>query len=850
SPEGAESKEADPPAPTFRLGDALKPTHVRARLRIDPDQPGFAGEVWIDATLATTSKTIWLNARGLTIDHAEIGTQAVRTELAGTDFLGLHADTPAPAGAITIHIAYHGTFETKTSAGAFVQPVANARYVFTQFESTYARRVFPSVDEPWSKVPWQLTIEAPAKQVVVSNTGIEQEDKLDAGFVAHRFAETKPLPSYLVAFAVGPFEIVDAGLTRRAQPVRIITLAGRAAEAKWAAQITPGIVDALDDFFALPYPYEKLDIVSIPQTYGFGAMENAGMITYVESGLLIDPNDPSLVRRRNCATTLAHEIAHQWFGDLVTMSWWDDIWLNEGFATWVQGKIIAKEFPEWNAELDALDQRETALDADSLASARMIRQPVASQDDIESAFDRITYEKGASVLRMFEAAVGPDTFREGVRAYLRQHAYGNATSKDFVASISDAAGHDVGPAFATFLEQVGAPMVEVDAECKKLPMHQARYLPIGAPGDTSMPHWAVPVCAISDRGRECMELDKEGGELVDPSMGCTKWVYGNAGATGYYRVELDAGELAAIVTHGWKALSIAERLTLASDVAAMVRAGKLELGPALDLATKLAGGSPREVLAAIALAKLPARFVDGKQRKAYDAWIVKTFGARARAFGWTKKKNTLADTYDQERLRQQIVPLVADAGDATLRAQAIQLAAKWRDLPNAIRGPVIWIAASDAKTFAALAAALPKETDRNRRYELLDALGGVRDPARLKSALAFALDPKLDGREVARVLAAVRLEPATQQLLADFLREHLTAIVAALPEQARARIAGTVASACDAARRDEQASLVKDQLTSSVGGPRSVAQAIERMDQCIALRAQLAPSLAKRYGGV
>ena len=194
-----------------------------------------------------------------------------------------------PAGALTIHLAYHGTLEPKTSAGAFVQDVAGARYVFSQFESLYARRVFPSVDEPQIKVPWQLTIEAPAHDVVLSNTGVEQEDKLDGGLVAHHFAETKPLPSYLVAFAVGPFDLVDAGATRGGAPIRIAALAGRGKEAAWAAQITPGLVGSLEDFFDIPYPYEKLDIVAIPQTYGFGAMENAGMITFVESGLLVDP---------------------------------------------------------------------------------------------------------------------------------------------------------------------------------------------------------------------------------------------------------------------------------------------------------------------------------------------------------------------------------------------------------------------------------------------------------------------------------------------------------------------------------------------------------------------------------
>jgi alanyl aminopeptidase len=795
------------------------------------------------------SKTIWLDSHGLSIDVAQIAVAGekprdVRAEQSGDDFLGLHADPPLPAGALTIHLAYHGDLETKSSAGAFVQDVAGARYVFSQFESLYARRAFPSVDEPNVKVPWQLTIEAPAQDVVLSNTGVEQQDKLAGGLVAHHFAETKPLPSYLVAFAVGPFELVDAGTTRGGAPIRIAALAGRGKEAAWAAQVTPGIVGALEDFFDIPYPYEKLDIVAIPQTYGFGAMENAGMITFVESGLLVDPKDPSWTRRRNCAVTLAHEIAHQWFGDLVTMSWWDDIWLNEGFATWVQGKVIAARFPEWHAELDALDQRETALLADSLASARMIRQPVASFDDIESAFDRITYEKGASVLRMFEASVGPDVFRDGVRAYLKAHAYGNATAKDFTDAISQAAGHDVSAQFATFLDQVGAPLVRVATDCKSDPVTVTRYLPKGAPAPADQSHWQMPVCAATDQGRACAAIADGADAVLAP--GCAHWAYGNAGATGYYRVELDTDRQKALVAAAWSKLSVAERVSLSLDTAAMVKSGDIDLAAALDLSAKLASGSPREVIAGITLAQLPARFVDGKQRAAYRAWIVKTFGASARALGWTARKG---DGYDQERERAALVPWVADAGDATLRAQALQLAAKWHDLPGAIRGPVIALAAdADAKTFAKLYAALPAEKDKNHRYELLGALGGVRDPKRLEQALALTVDQTLDLKEKQALLEAVRLEPATVTVEAAFLKEHLGEILATAPEQGRARLTPIVARPCDAAGRDEIAQRITDTFTPTFGGPRAVAQAIERMDQCIALDDLLAPAIAKRFG--
>jgi alanyl aminopeptidase len=360
------------------------------------------------------------------------------------------------------------------------------------------------------------------------------------------------------------------------------------------------------------------------------------------------------------------------------------------------------------------------------------------------------------------------------------------------------------------------------------------------------------VCATTDAGNACTSISDAQGAIDLP--GCAAWAYGNAGATGYYHVAMAPADLQRLTGAGWAKLSVAERISLASDVAAMVRAGDADLGAALDLAAKLAAGSPREVVAGVQLARLPGRFVAGRQRKAYEAWIVRTFGGAARALGWRPpprirvRGSIVAETYDQERERREVVPLVADAGDATLRAQAQQLAAKWRDLPASIRGPVIAIAASDPRTFAMLAAALPKETDRPRRYDLTDAIAGVRDPARVKQALAFALDPGLDGREKTRLLEGVRREPGPIAAEQAFFRDHLDEVVASLPEQGKAKLAEIVTRACDAATRDALATRVTDTFTKTLGGPRAVAQAIERMDQCIAQKALLAPALAKRFG--
>src|SRR5262249_29468304 len=270
----------------------------------------------------------------------------------------------------------------------------------------------------------------------VSNTTISS-DREEGAQRTVVFAETKPLPSYLVAFAIGPFEYVDAGRAGSKQvPVRIVVPKGRSAEAKYAAEVSATILTRLEDYFGIPYPYDKADQVSVPVTVGFGAMENAGMVTYGQTTLLSDPASDTLDRQMGYAATAAHELAHQWFGDLVTTAWWDDIWLNEAFATWMEKKLIAEWKPECNTRVSHVYDRLGPMGSDSLVSARQIRQPIESTGDINDAFDNITYQKGAAVIGMFENWMGEAEFRAGVQKYLKQYTFKTTTSKEFLVALS------------------------------------------------------------------------------------------------------------------------------------------------------------------------------------------------------------------------------------------------------------------------------------------------------------------------------------------------------------------------------------------------------------------------------
>src|SRR5580704_13837537 len=403
---------ADGP-PKTRLAEVedIQPTSYKADLTLDPGKDTYSGSISIGMQVNKPVETIWLNQEKLSIKSAVLTSRGVEHRAhivpGGDDFVGIAFDAPLPAGLAALAIQYTGVVISKNSSGIFHQRESGNWYLFSQFEATDARAAFPCFDEPSYKTPWQLTLHVPASDAAISNTQVASENST-GGMKTLVFKETKPLPSYLVAFAVGPFEFVNAGVAGGNKvPVRIVVPKGRAAEAKYAAEVTATILTRLEDYFGIPYPYEKADQVAIPNTAGFGAMENVGMVTYEQNIILADPKTDRIGRQREYASTAAHELAHQWFGDLVTTAWWDDIWLNEAFATWMERKLIAEWKPEWQTRVAEVADKLGGEREESPNSVRKIRQPIPPKNDINNAFDDITYLKGASVIGMFESWMGP-----------------------------------------------------------------------------------------------------------------------------------------------------------------------------------------------------------------------------------------------------------------------------------------------------------------------------------------------------------------------------------------------------------------------------------------------------------
>jgi alanyl aminopeptidase len=846
-------------APKLRLPDDVRPVKYAADLTLIPGDKTFAGAIDIDVTLAKPASLIWLNATDLTIQQATIAFQPATIEPGDGDFTGLRAAKILAPGPARIHIVYQGKISEKSSAGIFQGLDGKQPYLFTQFETTDARRAFPCFDQPDFKTPWQITVHIPKEHAAVSNTSPASETGEPNGMKKVVFAPTRPLPSYLVAIAVGPFDFVDAGRAGKNRiPVRIVTPKGKAAQAKYAAEVTATIVDRLESYFGVPFPFEKCDNVAIPLTFGFGAMENAAMVTYAQNLILSDPAIDTEQRQRTYAGVAAHELAHQWFGDLVTLAWWDDTWLNEAFATWTSAKILAEWKPEWRSRLSDLNGKFGAMEADSLVAARQIRQPIRTKDDISNAFDGITYQKGASVIRMFESWVGERKFQAGVTAYLKHYSYKNARAGDFLDSIAATGQPELTRAFSTYLEQPGFPVISVTLNCSAAPalsLAQKRFLPTGSAGNAGQV-WQTPVCVryLTARGdqKECFLLDKPAAEFrLTHATACPANLSANASAAGNYITRYDSTLLAKLLAGDY--LNAAERMTLLNDLTSLLSAGAIPQADVLAAAAAYAKAPERQIVGlAQGVVAETRHFLPANLLPNYARFVQTTFGARAEQLGWSAKPGEDSDTALQ---RASIVPFVASQGDSTaLRDQARSLAAGWLKTRQGIDanmvGPVLATAAQfgDRALFDTMTAELKKTTDRQQRARILGAMGSFRDPAIARASLDMLIHSDIDIRESLALIFGPLGQPETEKLPFEFVRANYDDLLKHLPSgggmDAGAFLPFVGGSACDAASRQEFVAFFEERAPKFTGGKHNYDQVLESIRLCEAQKSARAPDIA------
>ncbi len=683
----------DPQPPQFRLPAFAAPTRYRANLTVAPNKDTLTGQIEIDFRFLQASPVLWLNADKITIQDATltVGGQNVPLKILPQpkDLVGFAFDRPIGPGAATTRIKYQGEISRKDMQGIYQVKDGDRWYIYSMFENIAARRAYPCFDEPGFKVPWQLTLNVPKDLSAFSNTPVLSETPAADGMKTVKFAETKPLPSYLVAIAVGAMDLVDAGHAgANNKAIRIIVPKGRSAEAAYVASTTPAIVNLLEKYFGIPYPYEKLDEVAVPFA-GF-AEEHPGLVTYGAGFFLFKPGQDTPAAKQLITSVMAHELAHQWFGDLVTTAWWDDIWLNEGFASWMANKIVNQYRPGWNMDIDELNRYQGAMQTDELVSSRKVRQAILSDDDIANAFDNITYDKGSALMNMFELYIGPEKFQDGVQRYLRKYSFGSATSTQFLDSI---AGGDssVLQAFSTFLDQAGVPLVTTQLKCAaggaQLQLSQERFLPRGSQGSSAQ-LWGIPFCAKYPAGastaRECtLMTGKTATMSLAKVQGCPAWVYGNAGESGYYRVRYEHGMLDKVLRDD-TALSLPERVGLVGNIASLTKA-YMPLGEAMGLVPKFAHDRQREVVTKtldIVGGNFEDQLVPQELKPNYQRYISDNYKSRAEDLGWKDKPG---ETDNDRLLRPPVVDAVTHlAEDPEFVAEAKKLALAWLDDRNAV----------------------------------------------------------------------------------------------------------------------------------------------------------------------
>jgi cytosol alanyl aminopeptidase len=847
--------------PQLRLPGDVQPTRYELDLNLAPAKDTFDGTIGIDVSVKQPTSLIWLHANGLTIASAKVAGKPATIVPANNEFIGLSLPGAVPAGPAKIEIAYSGQLQKNDVEGLFKQTEGKDSYILTQFEPTSARRAFPCFDEPAFKTPWKITLRVPRAMEAFANTPVESE-RVSGETKVVQFRESKPLPTYLVAVAVGPFEIIDGGVAgKNKTPLRVITTRGHKNEAKYTLEVTPKVFTALEEYFGIPYPYEKLDQITIPVTVAFGAMENAGLITYQSSLLLMRPQDDTVTRRRTNTSVITHEIAHQWFGNMVTPAWWDDIWLNEAFASWMEERIEETLFPAWKSDVNAVSQKSKVMGLDSLLSARKIRQPIMNEGDIGSAFDFITYTKGSAVIRMFESYVGQDAMRKGIQNYMKKHAWGAATAQDFLKAISDASGKNVTSAFSTFLDRTGVPLLNVTVNCTQgakpsITISQERFLPLGSKGNRSE-YWQVPVCVEYESGgkvsRQCAVVaDPKDVVTLQSANACPAWLNANERGSGYYRVRYDTPAQTKLLDNFQK-LELREQVDTLLNTQALLSAGLMPASDALALVPKVKDSADREIIsAALDIANNVKRSVPAELKPNYSRFMLAMFGAKARALGFESKPG---DSDDARLLRPKLIAAAAEHGDKQLVARAKEIASRWltdrNSAPADISGLALDIAAKygDKAYFERLVAEFRKSADRRDRGKIVHALGSFRDPAIAQESLKLLLDTTLDIRELSELLYAFSAEPETEHLAWPFLRANYDTLLARLPSRlgnhAGSELPYVGVGFCDEKSYNELESFFQERVKTMPGAERNLALVLEIIQLCGPRREVQRPEVAK-----
>jgi alanyl aminopeptidase len=821
-----------------RLGNDVAPRSQSVTLSVDPRTDDYTGSVLVELAAAKAASTFRFHAEDLTITALKLtkGSQAIDVTYAPDKdaTVLVTAKEPLQPGSYQLAIEFTNKYN-RQAVGLYKMSTKDGEpYLFTQFEAIDARRAFPCWDEPDFKIPYTLTVSMPALYDAVSNTPVASEGR-NGETKTIRFATTKPLPSYLIALAVGQFDYTP--INGMSVPGRIVSPKGQGALAKHAAEVAPGILAALETYFGRKYPFEKIDLIAVPE-YWAGAMENPGAITYRDTVLLIDSNTATPSQRLNQIRITAHELAHMWFGDLVTMEWWDDLWLNESFADWMGDKITYQLYPDFGSETAELQSIQQVMGADAHATTDPIRKrDTTAEESIRNV--GIAYNKGKAVLTMFEKWIGPEKFRQGVLAHLKANEWSNANAGEFFSALGKVAPAGTVESMQTFINQPGIPLVKVELTGpNEIKLTQSRFSN-GAP--IAAETWRIPVTIRYSDGSSsktaAIMLDAPS-KTVKLDAEQVKWVFPHAGAAGYYRWQLSPEALAALAAAAPEALTANERLAFIGNTGALFRSGVLHGDAYLDILARFANDPDPNVMDQMmgAFAQIRTTFDSPETRPLFAAYVRRTLGPALDRIGMTPRPG---EPETITILRPDLLTMLAVTGDDPRVWDFVRESLpKYMENPASVHptlaATVLGLAASkgDAALFDEFKKRFENATVPADRSRYLAALGRFRDPALKNKARDYSMTGAVRPNEFFLLWGGADTAEERDEYF-DWATSHFEAIMRRLPP-AFAGAMAQIAGGCEPERIDKARAFFAEKKVA--GTERGLARVSEQVNECAALR--------------
>ena len=772
----------------FRLSKDVMPTRYDLRIEVDLDNWRFQASQLIDVmvhrpTVEVTLHSVDLDIRSARAVAARVTQAAALLFNAEAETVTLRFPMPLPRGPARLEIVFNGEILERLR-GFYRSQKDGARYASTQFEAADARRAFPCFDEPEFKARFALTLVVPSGVTAVSNGPALQTRTLPDARSEIHFQETPPISSYLVAYCVGPFEATPVATTPSGVPVRVVLPRGLVDKGVYARDAHVGSLNYLEEYTAIPYPYTKVDAIGVPD-FEAGAMENPGAITYRLTAIAADPERSSTHALKGIFYTAAHELTHMWWGDLVTMVWWNDLWLNESFATFVGYKVVADLMPEWGMWRDFVATLARPFALDSLVSTHPISFEVKNAKQAAERFDVITYWKGAGVVRMIEGFLGADAFRTGVRSYLNRYREANATADDFWRELSTASGRDVDTIANAWIREPGHPVVHATAEHAgtdlRVTLRQERFFADRNAAKEHAPQlWPVPLVIKFGTPEGVTErrvlLNARQADIVLPQA---SWYFPNGGASGFYRVAMDDVSLHALVGAVQDALAPHERLMLADNQWTLLKAGAATIEQFLGLLAGYRSETDRAVVSVLGdqLGWLSLHAVADAVRKPFETFVADYYREQFATLGWNPRPGESVD----ERLKRAAV---LGALGAIARVEAVRTEARLRlerylsdraSLDPNLASVVVGLAARDGDV-ALYERYLERKrsaaTDPEEEQRFLLALAAFEVPELIQRTLEFALGNEVRSQDRTFLLAGLLGRRSSRLAAWDFVCAH------------------------------------------------------------------------------